>query len=207
MLNKGAKRLLVRTIIAVSIVYFGSFGILTYLNELPWLNRIIQSFMGAGAIALITVIIVVFQNQVQTISKKKERIFDQRLNLYKATIDLFWDVVDRKQIDISEHNQFKANNQKMLLLAGKKVYVQFNALLIMINTEFRSSGKDKIDIAKLTNPDGEQFASLFKKFVTVCREDLDIDDQLIDPADDEQFEEFVDLSTKMISDDLGVDQD
>ena len=89
----------------------------------------------------------------------------------------------------------------------KKVYVQFNALLIMINTEFRSSGKDKIDIAKLTNPDGEQFASLFKKFVTVCREDLDIDDQLIDPADDEQFEEFVDLSTKMISDDLGVDQD
>ena len=108
MLNRGAKRLLVRTIIAVSIVYFGSFGILTYLNELPWLNRIIQSFMGAGAIALITVIIVVFQNQVQTISKKKERIFDQRLNLYKATIDLFWDVVDRKQIDISEHNQFKA---------------------------------------------------------------------------------------------------
>ena len=74
---------------------------------------------------LYTVIIVVFQNQVQTMSKKKERIFDQRLNLYKATIDLFWDVVDRKQIDISEHNQFKANNQKMLLLAGKKVYVQF----------------------------------------------------------------------------------
>ena len=163
MLNKGAKRLLVRTIIAVSIVYFGSFGILTYLNELPWLNRIIQSFMGAGAIALITVIIVVFQNQVQTISKKKERIFDQRLNLYKATIDLFWDVVDRKQIDISEHNQFKANNQKMLLLAGKKVYVRFNELLIMINTEFKSSGKDKIDIGHLTSSDGEQFASLFKK--------------------------------------------
>ena len=202
MLNRGAKRLLIRTIIAVSIVYFGSFGILTYLNELPWLNRIIQSFMGAGAIALITVIIVVFQNQVQTISKKKERIFDQRLNLYKATIDLFWDVVDRKQIDISEHNQFKANNQKMLLLAGKKVYVQFNALLIMINTEFKSSGKDKIDIGHLKSSDGEQFASLFKKFVRVCRDDLDIDDALIDPADDKQFEEFVDLSTKMISDDL-----
>ena len=202
MLNKGAKRLLVRTIIAVSIVYFGSFGILTYLNELPWLNRIIQSFMGAGAIALITVIIVVFQNQVQTISKKKERIFDQRLNLYKATIDLFWDVVDRKQIDISEHNQFKANNQKMLLLAGKKVYVRFNELLIMINTEFKSSGKDKIDIGHLTSLDGEQFASLFKKFVRVCRDDLDIDDALIDPVDDKQFEEFVDLSTKMISDDL-----
>ena len=202
MLNKGAKRLLVRTIIAVSIVYFGSFGILTYLNELPWLNSIIQSFMGAGAIALITVIIVVFQNQVQTMSKKKERIFDQRLNLYKATIDLFWDVVDRKQIDISEHNQFKANNQKMLLLAGKKVYVRFNELLIMINTEFKSSGKDKIDIGHLTSSDGEQFASLFKKFVRVCRDDLDIDDSLIDPADDKQFEEFVDLSTKMISDDL-----
>ena len=202
MLNRGAKRLLVRTIIAVSIVYFGSFGILTYLNDLPWLNKIIQSFMGAGAIALITVIIVVFQNQVQTMSKKKERIFDQRLNLYKATIDLFWDVVDRKQIDISEHNQFKANNQKMLLLAGKKVYVRFNALLIMINTEFKSSKKDKIDIGHLTSSDGEQFASLFKKFVRVCRDDLDIDDASIDPADDKQFEEFVDLSTKMISDDL-----
>tara|TARA_B100001971_G_scaffold123551_1_gene113778 strand:- start:106 stop:651 length:546 start_codon:yes stop_codon:yes gene_type:complete len=179
---------------------------LTYLNKLPWLNKVLQSFMGAGAIALITVIIIVYQNQVQTATKKKEKLFDQRLKLYKSTIDLFWDIVDRKQIDISEHNEFKANNQKMLLLAGKRVYNSFNALLIMINSEFKSSGKDIIEIAKLTNPDGEQFASLFKKFLTVCREDLDIDDQLINPADDEQFEEFVDLSTKMISDDLGADQ-
>ena len=207
MLNRDAKRLLIRTTLAVSIIYFGCFGMLTYLNKLPWLNKVLQSFMGAGAIALITVIIIVYQNQVQTATKKKEKLFDQRLKLYKSTIDLFWDIVDRKQIDISEHNEFKANNQKMLLLAGKRVYNSFNALLIMINSEFKSSGKDIIEIAKLTNPDGEQFASLFKKFLTVCREDLDIDDQLIDPADDEQFEEFVDLSTKMISDDLGVDQD
>ena len=68
--------------------------------------------------------------------------------------------------------------------------------------EFKSSKKDKIDIGHLTSLDGEQFASLFKKFVRVCRDDLDIDDASIDPADDKQFEEFVDLSTKMISDDL-----
>jgi len=202
MLNQGAKRLLVRTIISVSIVYFGSFGILNYINGFPWLSRIIQSFMGAGALALITVIIIVYQNQVQTISKKKERIFDQRMALYKSTIDLFWDIVDKKQIDIAEHNQFKANNQKMLLIAGKKVYSRFNKLLVMINDEFKSSGKEIIEIGHLKSSGKRDFASLFKSFVRVCRDDLDIDDALIDPADDVQFEQFVDISTEMISEDL-----
>ena len=202
MLNRGAKRLLVRTIIAVSIVYFGSFGILNYINDYPWLSKVLQSFMGAGAIALITVIIVVYQNQVQTISKKKERIFEQRLALYKSTIDLFWDIVDKKQIDIAELNQFKANNQKMLLIAGKRVYSRFNQLLVMINDEFRSTSKEVIEIGHLQSSSGKDFAGLFRGFVRVCREDLDIDDALIDPADDVQFEQFVEISTEMISDDL-----
>jgi hypothetical protein len=158
--------------------------------------------MGAGAIALITVIIVVYQNQVHTISKKKERIFEQRLELYKSTIDLFWEVVDKKQIDINEHNRFKANNQKMLLIAGKKVYSQFNALLLMVNLEFKNTSNEVIEINHLKTPTGENFPTLFKEFVRVCRDDLDIDDALIDPADDVEFEQFIDLSTEMISDDL-----
>jgi|TARA_B110000438_G_scaffold11145_1_gene11107 hypothetical protein len=202
MLNKGAKRLLIRTILAVSIVYFGSFGILNYINNFPWLSRILQSFMGAGAIALITVIIVVYQNQVHTISKKKEKIFEKRLELYKSTIDLFWEVVDKKQIDINEHNRFKANNHKMLLIAGKKVYSQFNALLLMVNSEFKNTSNVVIEINRLKTPTGEDFPTLFKEFVRVCRDDLDIDDALIDPADDVEFEQFIDLSTEMISDDL-----
>ena len=90
----------------------------------------------------------------------------------------------------------------MLLIAGKKVYSRFNQLLVMINDEFRSSDKEVIEIGHLKSSGGQDFASLFRSFVRVCREDLDIDDALIDPADDVQFEQFVEISTEMISNDL-----
>ena len=200
MLNNSAKKLLTRTVIIVSIIYFGGFGLLNYINGYPWVSKVLQSFMGAGAIGLITVIIVVYQNQVQTISKKKEKIFEKRLYLYESTIDLFWDIIDKKRINTDEHNQFKANNQKMLLLAGSEVYIQFNKLLVLVNSKFKKNSSSEIHVDQLKSTDGENFTYLFKKFIIVCRKDLDIDNAFTNKSDEFQFEQVVDLSTQIISD-------
>ena len=72
----------------------------------------------------------------------------------------------------------------------------------MVNSEFKNTSNVVIEINRLKTPTGEDFPTLFKEFVRVCRDDLDIDDALIDPADDVEFEQFIDLSTEMISDDL-----
>ena len=107
MLSKEIKKQFKWWGIFILIFYFICFGILKTHNFQEWIlspfvESLIGTFMGAGAIGIITGIILVFQSAVKAEQEKKKAVFDKKLSLYMNIID---DMNQYFEDDIIDENE------------------------------------------------------------------------------------------------------
>ena len=169
---------LIAVLATIIFIYSSCFLLIFYDFNLPFLDnsstfltKLVNTFLGGGAIATITAILLIFQDHIQSKQEKKKEIFDKKLKLYEDIID---DMNNYFKPKDNEHGAPKIDEQEKLNLFFSQMKV-----LLLSNVETASSFSDMIQ--EITNDEGkikESSYFIFMDFVKEAREDLDVQDKM-----------------------------
>ena len=158
---------------AVLIFYVVCFAFLVIHNFQVWtlspfVESIIGVFMGAGAIAIITGIIIIFQSSIQAEQEKKQEVFKQKLELYKKIID-----------QLQQAFKVQDNEKISTITEGEKLelfFTQLNIGLLSKPKTFKSFSKLINEVAEEDGKLKEGASKLLLDFIIDARDDLDVQD-------------------------------
>lgn len=188
MTQKTTKKLLIENPIAVSIfigiIYFGTFGFLEVYDFEKWkygafIQSVLSVFLGAGAIGIITGVIIMFQSSLESKKEKAKEIFDQKITLYKEVIDKVNHMFVDGKINEEEFRQIELMLLKLQLMAKDETihtFVNFyKKVADMIPSDVDGNGELEFDI-------DIELKNVFSTFVNQCRTDLELSDQKLDSS-------------------------
>jgi len=169
MLKPKTKKNLSLAIILIIVVYTLCFGFLSYHKFQEWVlfpffESMISVFMGAGAIGLITGIILIFQSTIQSAQEKNKEVFDRKLNLYEKIINDMNGYFEDNKIDDDERRNLFFTQLSVALLSKPKTFKSFSDLLKNISDE--EGNLNEIAPDKLLD------------FILEAREDLDVQSEM-----------------------------
>jgi len=153
-----SEKIIQYSIISIVIIYTLGFGFLTaYDSKLaadgwifaPFIKGLIEVFMAAGAIAVITAIIIVFQSKIHAEQEKKQRIFETRLELYKRIIRDIYQITGDGKLSDREERDLKIMLQEVRLLCTEATNKSFTNLYekCLAIEEDKETGKTNVENA------------------------------------------------------------
>ena len=162
--KKFKKKFIILTAILLAI-YFVSFGFLVGHKFQLWLlSPFVESqiavFMSAGAIAIITGIILIFQSTIDSEQKKKQEVFKKKIYLYSKVINKMNSIRLSGKVTEEDQSKILSMCSNIALLSNPETYKEFN--------EFAWS---------LTEEDGnisDEYPKKLMKFVRAARDDLEV---------------------------------
>jgi gas vesicle protein len=185
--NQKTKKILIENPMVISIfiavIYFGTFGFLSNYDFTGWayapfVKSVIGVFLGAGAIGIITGVIIMFQSSLESRKEKAKEIFDQKINLYKNVIDNVNDMFIDGKINEIEFRKIELMLLKLQLMAKDETIetfvVFYKKVAEMIPTDTDGDGELEFDI-------DIELKNIFSSFVNQCRTDLELSDQKLNP--------------------------
>ena len=147
------------------IIYFVSFGMLVVHKFQLWiLSPFVEShiavFMSAGAIAIITGIILIFQSSVDSEQKKKQEVFKKKMDLYSSVIERMNDIRKDGKVTQDNENEILSILSKIALLSNLETFKEFNKFAFNLADD---EGKIK-----------RGYPSKLMDFVIAARNDLEV---------------------------------
>mgnify|MGYP000441542936 CR=1 FL=1 len=147
------------------IIYFVSFGLLVVHKFQLWiLSPFVEShiavFMSAGAIAIITGIILIFQSSVDSEQKKKQEVFKKKMDLYSNVIERMNDIRRDGIVTTDNQNEILSLVSKIALLSNLETFKEFNKFAFNLADD---EGKIK-----------PGYPSRLMNFVLEARKDLEV---------------------------------
>jgi len=130
----------------------------------PFVESLIGVFMGAGAIAVITGIILIFQSSIQAEQEKKQEVFKEKMKLYSSIIDKLIEIKRDGKVNDDERLDILSIQSKIELLSNQETFDKF--------IDFQSD---------LTDEDGninENYSHLLMDFIGSARDDLEVQDTM-----------------------------
>lgn len=161
--------------ILIGIIFIGTFAFLSIYQFEEWkysgfAKSMIGILMGTVALGVITGIIIMFQSIVATDKEKNQKIFDERLALYKQFTKQTMGIISDNILDIDEREQLKVIEKEVLLIASSDTYRKWAALYNSM-LDLKKEENDYIENEE------EVILNLSDKsidFVNSCRKDLEI---------------------------------
>ena len=161
--------------ILIGIVFTGTFAFLSTYQFEEWkysgfAKSMIGILMGTVALGVITGVIIIFQSIVATDKEKNQKIFDERLSLYKDFTKQTMSIISDNILDNEEREQLKVIEKEVLMIASSETYKKwselYNAML-----DLKKEEKEEIENEE------EMILNISDKsidFVNSCRKDLEI---------------------------------
>ena len=84
--------------------------------------------MGTVALGVITGVIIIFQSIVATDKEKNQKIFDERLSLYKDFTKQTMSIISDNILDNEEREQLKVIEKEVLMIASSETYKKWSEL-------------------------------------------------------------------------------
>ena len=184
------KRQIAIAIIIIVTFYIVSFGLIiysTYFTIVPFLDKMVGVFMGAGAIAIITGFILIFQSSLQSVQVKKQKVFDKKMDLYQSIIKEMKEKFkvlkgeENPKISPEERRELFFTQLNMALLSKPKTFRRYSEMLNNISDE---DG----------NITGDAYKNLLE-FIEEAREDLDVQEPMT-PQDKTNFTAALEIAEK-----------
>ena len=155
--------------IIILIFYVVCFGFLVVHNFQVWtlspfIESLIGVFMGAGAIAVITGIILIFQSSIQAEQEKKQEVFKEKMKLYSSIIDKMEAISKDDKISETEDKEIISILAKIGLLSNENTYKQFNNFVTNLKDEEGNIS--------------ENYTSLLLDFIGSARDDLEVQETM-----------------------------
>ena len=113
------------------VIYFVSFGLLVVHKFQFWmLSPFVESqigvFMSAGAIAIITGIILIFQSSIDSEQKKKQEVFKNKMKLYSRVIEGMNSIRLSGNVDEEDRIKILSLCSEIGLLSNISTFNEFN---------------------------------------------------------------------------------
>ncbi len=170
----------IRTLITLLVVAFAVFLIYGPLFTLATFETFSGRVIGTTFAAIFTLLMTMFllnkQTEIEQEYKKSERVFDEKVVLYKKILDQAQNVLEDGQIDSKEILSLPLTMIKLNMLGGNntiRIYTEFASTI----NEIYVAGED--EVVQITEPQKQQIYTLLFRFSRQCRLNLGISDTRI----------------------------
>jgi len=175
--RQGFKILSILFIVGIA-VFFG-FAPLFELAGGGFSGRIIGATFGSIFAILMTMFLLNKQTEIEQESKKSERVFDEKVVLYKDILGMSKEVVEDGQLDSKEILALPFTLIKMQMVGGDEAIKVYTSFFEKINVIYEASEEEVVQIPE---SDKQQLFTLLSRFAVQCRVDLGISDTPIDES-------------------------
>jgi len=142
-------------------------------------GRIIGATFGSIFAILMTMFLLNKQTEIEQESKKSERVFDEKVVLYKDILGMSKEVVEDGQLDSKEILALPFTLIKMQMVGGDEAIKVYTSFFEKINVIYEASEEEVVQIPE---SDKQQLFTLLSRFAVQCRVDLGISDTPIDES-------------------------
>ena len=163
--------------------YVTCFGFLVIHNFQVWtlapfIESLIGVFMGAGAIAVITGIILLFQSSIQAEQEKKQEVFRNKILLYHNIIDKMEEITKDDKIHETEEKEIVSLLARIQLLANPTTYGKFVEFFEGLTKESDEGEELLADEKGHYRNVPEDYHNLFLEFISSARDDLEVQEAM-----------------------------
>ena len=171
-----------KAVLAITII-----GISVFLGFTPLYEKVqggvagavIGASFGAIFVVILTNYLLTKQTEVEQESKRSERVFEEKVNLYKQILTATEDMLEDGYIKGSEEmKRIPFLMLRLQMLGNDEAIKSYQNIYHQINNIFIAEpGNDEVEVSE------ESFLKLFQllgDFCNVCRLDLKVSDQKID---------------------------
>ena len=117
------------------------------------------------------------QTEIEQESKKSERLFDEKVNIYQKIFDICSDMLMDGKLSQDEINRLPFPLIKLQMLASEDVIIAFQEVFNELNRVYDVEG----EVVTIQDSDKVEIYRLLSVFSNECRKDLEISDVPVDP--------------------------
>ena len=185
--KKGSRNLISIAVIAIA-VYIGFEPLISNVPD-GVAKSVISSSFGAIFVIILTMYLLNKQTEIEQESKKSERVFDEKVRLFREIMDITRDMLIDGKISKEEVNKLPFPLIRLQMLANDETIKSFSIVNQKLNEIY--AGDDKEDVLIPEEEKNDLFKALCE-FASQCRLDLGI-------ADRDVEEELVSIAVETIS--------
>lgn len=171
-----------RTLIGIAIV-----GISVYLGFTPLFEKVnggvtgavIGSSFGAIFVIILTMYLLNKQTEIEQESKKSEKIFEEKVELYKSMMATTKEILRDGKLSSQETTELSFAMVQMQMVGADETISAFNSVFDKINETFQSMEGDPVD---LDDEDKMKILKSLSIFAQKCRVDLGINETVVNEA-------------------------
>jgi len=184
--QKGTRTLIAIAVIAVA-VYIGFEPLIKFVPD-GVAKSVISSSFGAIFVIILTMYLLNKQTEIEQESKKSERVFDEKVQLYQSMLDTVGEMLMDGKISKEEINKLPFPLIRLSMLGRDETIEAFKDVNKELNEIY---SRDENDVVDLTEDEKQSVYQLLAKFASKCRLDLEVGDE----ATDELIESTVETIT------------
>jgi len=165
-----------RTLIAIAII-----GVAVYLGFTPLFEKIeggvaggvVASSFGAIFVIVLTMYLLNKQTEIEQESKKSEKVFEEKVELYKSMLATTKEMLRDGKISSQETTELSFSMVELQMVGADETIAAFNSVFDKINETFQSTDGDPVD---LDDEHKMEILKFLSKFAQKCRVDLGINE-------------------------------
>lgn len=173
--KQGVKILIILGVVGI-VVFFG-YGPLFDLVGGGIPGRVLGATFGSIFAILMTMFLLNKQTEIEQESKKSERVFDEKVHLYKTILESAKNMLKDNKLDSKEMLALPFSLIQMQMVGGDEAIKVYTALFEKINDIYEA---DKNEVVEIQESQAHEVFSLLSRFSVQCRVDLGISDTPID---------------------------
>lgn len=175
--KQGMKILIILGVVGI-VVFFG-YGPLFDLVGGGIPGRVLGATFGSIFAILMTMFLLNKQTEIEQESKKSERVFDEKVHLYKNILESAKNMLKDNQLDSKEMLALPFTLIQMQMVGGDEAIKLYTAFFEKINDIYEA---DENEVVKIPESQAQEVFSLLSRFSVQCRVDLGISDTPIDES-------------------------
>ena len=175
--KQGIKILIILAVVGI-VVFFG-YGPLFDLVGGGIPGRVLGATFGSIFAILMTMFLLNKQTEIEQESKKSERVFDEKVHLYKNILESAKNMLEDNQLDSKEMLALPFTLIQMQMVGGDEAIKLYTAFFEKINDIYEA---DENEVVKIPETQAQEVFSLLSRFSVQCRVDLGISDTPIDES-------------------------
>jgi len=175
--KQGMKILIILAVVGI-VVFFG-YGPLFDLVGGGIPGRVLGATFGSIFAILMTMFLLNKQTEIEQESKKSERVFDEKVHLYKNILESAKNMLEDNQLDSKEMLALPFTLIQMQMVGGDEAIKLYTAFFEKINDIYEA---DENEVVKIPEKQAQEVFSLLSRFSVQCRVDLGISDTPIDES-------------------------
>jgi len=176
--QQGNRILIVLFVVGIS-VFLGFKPLVEHVMDGSIASSVVGATFGAIFAILMTMFLLNKQTEIEQESKKSERVFDEKVVLYKDIIGKAKDMLEDGKIDTKEILALPFSMIQMQMVGGDEAIQMYTEFFEKVNEIFEASDDEVVQIPESQQP---QVFALLSKFSVQCRVDLGISDTPIDES-------------------------